>query len=174
MISSSKEEDNVARPPVQGYLRTWKGGRMERTLVILKPNAIQRELVGEIIARFERRGMKITAMKFCRVPREKAEEHYREHRGRDFYEDLISFMTSGPSVFMILESLQAIRIVRSMVGDTDPAEAVPGSIRGIYATSSGHNMIHASDSAEAAEREIELFFSPEEIVDYTLSVRPWL
>jgi len=147
---------------------------MERTLVILKPNAVQRELIGELISKFERRGMKISAMKFKRISRRVAELHYGEHREKDFYRDLIGFITSGPSVLMILESRDAVGIIRSMVGATNPADAASGTIRGDYATSPGHNMIHASDSIEAAEREIELFFDPEEIEEYTLSVRPWL
>ncbi len=147
---------------------------MDQTLVILKPNAVQRELVGELISKFERRGMKITAMKMSRIDRETAEEHYREHLGKDFYEDLISFITSGPSVLMILESLDAVNIARATVGATNPADAAPGSIRGDYATSPGHNMIHASDTTKSAKREIELFFRPEEIQAYRLAVRPWL
>ena len=147
---------------------------MEQTLIILKPNAVQRELIGQLISKFERRGMKITAMKLTRISIETAEQHYGEHRGKEFYKDLISFITSGPSVIMILESMDAVDIVRSMVGATNPAEAVPGSIRGDYATSPGHNMIHASDSGESAKREIELFFKPEEIQEYRLAVRPWL
>jgi len=147
---------------------------VEKTLVILKPNAVQRELIGQLISKFERRGMKITAMKLTRIPLKTAEQHYEEHRGKEFYKDLLSFITSGPSVIMILESMDAVDIVRTMVGATNPAEAVPGSIRGDYATSPGHNMIHASDSREAAEREIELLFKPEEIQEYRLAVRPWL
>jgi nucleoside-diphosphate kinase len=147
---------------------------MEQTLVILKPNAVQRELIGELISKFERRGMKITAMKLSRISVETAEQHYKEHLGKLFYSDLLKFITSGPSVIMILESMDAVDIVRSMVGATNPAEAIPGSIRGDYATSPGHNMIHASDSPESAKREIELFFEPEEIQDYKLAVRPWL
>jgi nucleoside-diphosphate kinase len=147
---------------------------MDQTLVILKPNAVQRELVGELISKFERRGMKITAMKMSRIDRDTAEEHYREHLGKDFYEDLISFITSGPSVLMILESMDAVNIARATVGATNPADAAPGSIRGDYATSPGHNMIHASDTMKSAKREIELFFRPDEIQDYTLAVRPWL
>ncbi len=147
---------------------------MEQTLVILKPNAVQRELIGDLISRFERRGLKITAMKLCRISPETAAHHYREHLGEPFYEGLISFITSGPSVIIVLESLAAITIVRSMVGATNPADAAPGTIRGDYATSPGHNMIHASDSSESAKREIELFFSSDEIMNYKLSVRPWL
>lgn len=155
-------------------LEQMKGACMDQTLVILKPNAVQRELIGQLISKFERRGMKITAIKLTRISIETAELHYNEHRGKQFYNDLISFITSGPSVIMILESLDAVEIVRSMVGATNPAEAVPGSIRGDYATSPGHNMIHASDSIESAKREIELFFKPEEIQEYRLAVRPWL
>ncbi len=147
---------------------------MEPTLVILKPNAVQRELIGDLISKFERKGMKIIAMKLVRISLETAEQHYIEHRGKQFYEDLISFITSGPSVILILESMDAVGIIRSMVGATNPAEAAPGSIRGDYATSPGHNMIHASDSAESAKREIGLFFKPEEIQEYRLAVRPWL
>lgn len=147
---------------------------MESTLVILKPNAVQRSLVGEITARFERRGLRIAAMKMVRMDNALAESHYGEHRGKPFYQDLISFITSGPSVILVLESVGAIGIVRGMVGATDPAVALPGTIRGDYATTTGHNMIHASDSSGAAEREISLFFSPEEIQDYSLAVKSWL
>jgi nucleoside-diphosphate kinase len=147
---------------------------LESTLVILKPNAVQRSLVGEITARFERRGLRIAAMKMVRMDNALAESHYGEHRGKPFYQDLISFITSGPSVILVLESVGAIGIVRGMVGATDPAVALPGTIRGDYATTTGHNMIHASDSSGAAEREISLFFSPEEIQDYSLAVKSWL
>lgn len=147
---------------------------MEQTLVILKPNAVQRELIGDLISRFERRGLKITAMKLCRISTETAAHHYREHLEEPFYEDLISFITSGPSVIIVLESLAAVTIVRSMVGTTNPADAAPGTIRGDFATSPGHNMIHASDSIESAKKEIELFFSSDEMMNYKLSVRPWL
>jgi nucleoside-diphosphate kinase len=147
---------------------------LESTLVILKPNAVQRALVGEITARFERRGLRIAAMKMVRMDTALAESHYGEHRGKPFYQDLISFITSGPSVILVLESVGAIGIVRGMVGATDPAVALPGTIRGDYATTTGHNMIHASDSAGSAKREISLFFSADEIQDYSLAVRSWL
>jgi nucleoside-diphosphate kinase len=147
---------------------------MERTLVIIKPNGVQRELVGQLISRFERRGLKITALKMVTVDRETACLHYREHEGKAFFDDLIAFITSAPSVLMILEGERAVSLVRRMVGDTDPAEASPGTIRGDYATTVGHNMIHASDSPESAGREIDLFFEAGEIQTYTLSVRPWL
>jgi len=147
---------------------------MQRTMVILKPNSVQRELVGELISRFERRGIKIVAMKMGTITAVQAETHYREHAGKPFYRGLIEFITSGPSILLVLESHDAVRIVRTMAGATDPADALPGTIRGDFATSPGHNMIHASDSEEAAVREIALFFGPGELQDYRLAVRPWL
>lgn len=147
---------------------------MQQTLVILKPNAVQRELVGDLISRFEKRGLKITAMKMETITDERAAMHYEEHLGKPFYDELIEFITSGPSVILLLESDDAVHIVRTMAGDTNPADAAPGTIRGDYATSPGHNMIHASDSTSSAQREIGLFFTLAEIQDYTLSVRPWL
>jgi len=175
MIQSENNKINIAPDPVMSILsKHTKGVFMEQTIVILKPNAVQRELIGDLISRFERRGMKIIAMKMSRISLETAERHYAEHFGKQFYKELITFITSGPSVIMVLESMDAVNIVRSMVGATNPAEAVSGTIRGDYATSPGHNMIHASDSSESARREIELFFRPEEINKYTLAVRPWL
>jgi len=147
---------------------------MQRTLVILKPNAVQRELVGELISRFERRGIKFLAMKMHTVTLAQAGAHYREHVGKPFYDGLIEFITSGPSILLVLESEDAVRIVRTMAGHTNPADAHPGTIRGDFATSPGHNMIHASDSEASAEREIALFFEPAELQDYRLAVRPWL
>jgi len=147
---------------------------LERTLVLLKPNAVQRELVGEIVARFEKRGLRIVALKMTAMSRDMAEEHYREHEEKPFFADLVSFMTSGPLVAMVLESPGAVQIVRRMVGATDPAEADPGTVRGDFATTSGHNMIHASADGPAAEREVALFFRPSELYDYSLAVRPWL
>ncbi|MBN1434497.1 nucleoside-diphosphate kinase [Candidatus Fermentibacterales bacterium] len=147
---------------------------MERTFVILKPNAVQRELVGELISRFEKRGLKITALRMTVLSAEQAELHYAQHREKSFYSDLVSFITSGPSVLIVLEAENAVSVVRQMVGATDPKDALPGTIRGDYANTLGHNMIHASDSAGAAIREIALFFTEEEIAKYTLSIRPWL
>ena len=175
MIQSEIVKINIASDPGMRVLSEhMKGAFMEQTLVILKPNAVQRELIGDLISRFERRGMKIIAMKMKRISQVTAEEHYAEHLGKQFYKELITFITSGPSVIMVLESMDAVNIARSMVGATNPAEAVSGTIRGDYATSPGHNMIHASDSTEAARREIELFFRSEEIQQYRLAVRPWL
>lgn len=147
---------------------------MERTLLILKPNAVQRELIGELIARFERRGLKIVAMKMIIISLEQAKFHYSEHKEKSFFQGLLAFITSGPSVVMVIEADHAVEIVRSMVGDTNPTFANPGTIRGDFATSVENNMIHASDSIESSKKEINIFFTDEELLDYTLSVRPWL
>ena len=147
---------------------------MEQSLIIIKPNAVQRELVGELIARFERRGIKITAMKMIIIPEELARFHYSEHKDKDFFQGLLNFITSGPSVIMVLEADHVIEMVRTMVGNTNPTFADTGTIRGDFATSVENNMIHASDSIEAAEKEVHLFFDESELLEYTLSVRPWL
>jgi nucleoside-diphosphate kinase len=160
--------------PLRSYRHMSEGADLEQTLVILKPNAVQRELVGEIIARFEKRGLRIAALRMTVMSRALAELHYGEHSGKPFFEDLVAFMTSGPLVVLVLEAKGAVQIVRSMAGSTDPALALPGTIRGDYATTAGHNMIHAADSADAAEREIALFFPAEEIYEYSLAVKPWL
>jgi nucleoside-diphosphate kinase len=147
---------------------------MERTLVILKPNALMRGLVGELLHRFESRGMRIAAMRMTTIDRDTAARHYAEHRGKEFYEGLLDFITSGPSVLVILESPGAVAAVRSMVGATDPAEAEPGTIRGDYALSVRKNLVHASDSLESAEREIAIFFGGDGIEDYSLPSEPWI
>ncbi|NLP05281.1 nucleoside-diphosphate kinase [Candidatus Fermentibacteria bacterium] len=147
---------------------------MESTFVILKPNAVQRALVGEITSRFEKRGLRIAALKMVSMNRDLALRLYSEHEGKPFFADLIAFITSGPSVVMVLEAEHAVSIVRSMIGSTDPAVAPPGTIRGDYAVSTGHNMIHASDSIGSARREIEIFFTAGELSDYSLAVKPWL
>lgn len=139
---------------------------IERTLAILKPDAVRRGLVGEIVARIERKGMRIVAMKLIQIDRSLAERHYAEHKGKPFYERLLSFMCAEPSVALVLEGRQAIPLLRLMMGATDPLQAVPGSIRGDYADNVTYNLIHGSDCAETAEREIALFFEPEEFVIY--------
>lgn len=139
---------------------------VERTLVFIKPDGVARRLVGEIIARFERKGLKIKALKMMWMSRELAEEFYSMHRGKPFFESLIKFVTSGPIVAMVLEGDSAVSVVRRMIGPTDGREAPPGTIRGDYALSKQENIIHASDSRENAEREISLLFKPEEIYDW--------
>ena len=146
----------------------------ERTFVLLKPDAVQRGLIGEIVSRFERRGLKITAMKLVRVTRSLAETYYSEHKGKAFFEPLMSYVAAGPVVAMVLEGDGAIAAVRRMMGETNSAEAEPGTIRGDLALTIGRNVIHGSDSAESAKREILLFFKPEEIHAYTRVDEAWL
>ncbi|WP_457613686.1 nucleoside-diphosphate kinase [Methanocaldococcus sp.] len=136
----------------------------ERTFVALKPDAVKRKLVGKIIERFEDKGLEIVAMKMIKLNREMAEKYYEEHKGKEFYEKLINFMTSGRIVAMVIEGEEAISVVRKMIGRTNPIEAEPGTIRGDFATKTPENVIHASDSKESAEREIKLFFKEEEIL----------
>lgn len=146
----------------------------ERSLVIIKPDAVQRGLIGEITARYERRGLKIAAMKLEQVSRETAEQHYGEHKGKPFYEGLVSYITSAPSVLMVVEGPDAIAVVRTTNGATKPAEAAPGTIRGDFALTIGRNVVHASDSVESAEREVNIFFGDGGIVDYSRDVDAWV
>ena len=131
---------------------------MERTLILIKPDAFARNLSGEIIARFERKGLRLVAMNLMTLTREKAERHYAEHAGKGFYDELVTFITSGPLVAMVLEGEQAVVAARQVIGATNPLEATTGSIRGDYATEVGQNMVHGSDSTESAAREVGLFF----------------
>jgi nucleoside-diphosphate kinase len=131
---------------------------MDRTLILVKPDAFARGLTGEIIARFEHKGLKIVAMRHMRLERELAERHYAEHAERPFFGELVQFITSGPLVAMVLEGPDAVSAARQLIGATNPLEAAPGSIRGDYAIEIGANMVHGSDSPEAAERETALFF----------------
>ncbi len=146
----------------------------DRTFVLLKPDAVQRGLVGEIVRRFERRGLKLIALKMIRVTRSLAETYYAEHKGKPFFEPLMSYITSGPVVAMVLEGDGAVSIVRKMMGKTNSAEAEPGTIRGDLALTIGRNVIHGSDSPESAKREIPLFFKPEELLTYTRLDEAWL
>jgi nucleoside-diphosphate kinase len=131
---------------------------MERTLILVKPDAFARNLAGEIIGRFERKGLRLAALNQMAISRELAERHYGEHAGKGFYEELVQFITSGPLVAMVLEGEQAVQAARQVIGATNPLEASPGSIRGDYAISVGQNMVHGSDSVESAAREVSLFF----------------
>jgi nucleoside-diphosphate kinase len=147
---------------------------MEKTFVMLKPDAIQRNLAGEIISRFEKKGLKLVAMKMLLIGKEMAHQHYGEHKGKPFFNDLVSFITSGPVIAMIWEGKQAVQVARKMMGSTDPQEALPGTIRGDYSLFTGNNIIHGSDSLESAGREISLFFSEEEIVTYNKDMDTWV
>ncbi|MBV9682515.1 MAG: nucleoside-diphosphate kinase [Solirubrobacterales bacterium] len=131
---------------------------MERTLILIKPDAFARGLTGEIIARFERKGLRLVAMNLMTMTREHAERHYAEHEGKSFYDELVTFITSGPLVAMVLEGEQAVVAARQVIGATDPLQATTGSIRGDFAISVGQNMVHGSDSTESASREVALFF----------------
>jgi nucleoside-diphosphate kinase len=131
---------------------------MERTLILVKPDAFARSLTGEIIARFERKGLRLVALKQMVMERSLAELHYAEHEGKPFFEELVSFITSGPLVAMVLEGEQAVSAARQLIGSTNPLEASPGSIRGDFAIEVGQNMVHGSDSAASATREVGLFF----------------
>src|SRR5687768_13835062 len=131
---------------------------MDRTLILVKPDAFERGLTGEIIARFERKGLRIVAMKHMTVERSTAEEHYGEHRERPFFGDLVEFITGGPLVAMVVEGPNAVAGTRRLMGVTNPVEATPGSIRGDYALEIGQNLVHGSDSEESAAREIGIFF----------------
>jgi len=147
---------------------------VERTFVLLKPDAVQRALVGEIVRRFEGRGLKVVALKMVRVTRPLAETYYAEHKGKGFFQPLMSYITAGPSVAMVLEGDGAVAAVRQMMGKTNSAEAEPGTIRGDLALAVGRNVIHGSDSAESAKREIALFFKADELHEYTRIDDAWL
>jgi nucleoside-diphosphate kinase len=131
---------------------------VERTLILVKPDAFARNLTGEIVARFERKGLRLVALQLMTMTRELAAQHYAEHEGKGFYDELVDFITSGPLVAMVLEGESAIRAARQVIGATNPLEATTGSIRGDYATSVGQNMVHGSDAPESAQREVGLFF----------------
>ena len=131
---------------------------MDRTLILVKPDAFTRGLTGEIIARFERKGLKIVALQHMTMAEDMAKQHYAEHEGKPFFGELVEFITSGPLVAMVLEGEQAVTAARQVIGATNPIEAAPGSIRGDFAIAVGQNMVHGSDSPESAEREAKLFF----------------
>ncbi len=147
---------------------------IERTFVMLKPDAIQRGLMGEILGRFEAKGFKPVAMKFMRLPKELAERHYGEHKGKGFFNGLIQYMTSGPVLVMVWEGDNIIATMRTMMGKTNPMDAAPGTIRGDMAQQTGRNIVHGSDSTESAKREINLFFNDYELQDYKYNASSWL
>jgi len=146
----------------------------ERTLVLIKPDGVQRLLVGRILGRFEERGLKIVGLKLVRVDRPLAEQHYAIHRGKPFFEGLLDFITSGPLVALVLEGPNAIAMVRTMVGATRPHEAAAGSIRGDLAVETAQNLVHASDGPETAATELALWFEPEELQAYSREIDRWV
>ncbi|WP_331233559.1 nucleoside-diphosphate kinase [Natronorarus salvus] len=147
----------------------------ERTFVMVKPDGVQRGLIGEIVSRFESRGLKLVAGKFMVIDDDLAREHYGEHEDKPFFEDLTEFITSGPVFAMVWEGQDAVAQVRTMMGETDPAESAPGTIRGDFGLDLGRNVVHGSDTEEgSAEREIDLFFEERELVEYERIDEPWL
>ncbi|MFO0974038.1 MAG: nucleoside-diphosphate kinase [Phycisphaerae bacterium] len=146
---------------------------MERTLIILKPDAVQRGLCGQILSRFEAKGLKVVALKLMQVSRELAERHYAPHAGKPFYPGLIRYITSGPVMVLVLEGLGAIGVARKLMGKTFGFEAEPGTIRGDYSLSKTFNLIHGSDAPDSAAAEIELYFRRDELLRYDRCTEPW-
>jgi nucleoside-diphosphate kinase len=147
---------------------------MQRTFIMVKPDGVQRNLIGEIVARFEKKGFQLVGAKLMQVSRELAEQHYAEHKERPFFGELVDFITSGPVFAMVWEGENVIAAARQMMGKTNPQEAAPGTIRGDYGLTVGKNVIHGSDSPESAEREIRLFFKEEELVNYSKLMNQWV
>jgi nucleoside-diphosphate kinase len=147
---------------------------MEKTLVLVKPDGVQRGLIGEVILRLERRGLKLVAARFLAVSNELAEKHYAVHKGKNFYESLMRYITSAPVMAMVWEGPNAVVAVRQTMGATRPTEAAPGSIRHDFALDVGRNLTHASDTPENAEKEIALWFTPEEVVSWVRAVDIWI
>ncbi|MCC9642698.1 nucleoside-diphosphate kinase [Rhodopirellula sp. JC740] len=147
---------------------------MQRTLVLLKPDCVQRRLIGDILSRFEAKGLHIVAMKLLQVTPEMSKQHYAEHVEKPFYPSLESFITSAPVVAIALEGLEVIRVVRDMLGATNGLQAAPGTIRGDFSSSRQMNLVHASDSEESAKRELDLYFNAEEFCDYSLVLTPFM
>jgi nucleoside-diphosphate kinase len=146
----------------------------QRTLIILKPDAVQRHLAGRIIARFESKGLKLVAAKFVRISQELARRHYAAHRQKPFFEPAVAFMTSAPSLLMVWEADGVVDIARKIIGSTFGYDAQPGTIRGDFGCSQRYNLIHGSDSPESAEKEINLFFTSQELLAYEFTDAPWL
>lgn len=147
---------------------------MEKTFLMIKPDGVQRNLIGDIVNRFEKKGYKLAAAKLMQIDRSLAEQHYGEHRERPFFGELVDFITSGPVFAMVWEGDNVVAVARSLMGATNPQDAAPGTVRGDYAVSLGMNIIHGSDSLASAEREINLFFKPEEIISYKREIDSWV
>lgn len=147
---------------------------MERTFLMVKPDGVQRNLIGEIVSRFEKKGFQLVGAKLMQIPKEVAEKHYGEHKDKPFYDELVSFITSGPVFAMVWQGENVIATARQMMGTTNPKDAQPGTIRGDFGVTIGKNVIHGSDSPESAEREIALFFKEEELIDYKKLIDNWI
>lgn len=146
----------------------------EKTFLLIKPDALQRGLVGKIISRIELKGLKLVAMKLLHVTKEQAEKQYECHKGKDFHHSLVEFIISSPSIAMVIEGRNAISICRKMMGKTDPLSAEPGTIRGDFSGDVKHNLIHGSDSKESYLNEVSIYFTEDEIVKYSLALEPWI
>ena len=146
----------------------------ERTFAMVKPDGVQRGLVGEIVRRYEARGLKLAGLKLMSVPRTMAEEHYAEHKGKPFYPGLVDYITSGPVVALCLEGKNAVAVVRTVNGATKPWDALPGTIRGDFALDIGRNVVHGSDSVDAAKRELAIYFGKDDLVDWTPADAKWV
>ncbi|MCF6408230.1 nucleoside-diphosphate kinase [Pseudalkalibacillus salsuginis] len=147
---------------------------MEKTFLMVKPDGVQRNLIGEIVSRFEKKGFKLAGAKLIQISEELAQNHYGEHKERPFFGELVDFITSGPVFAMVWEGENVIATARNMMGKTNPSDAAPGTIRGDFAVQVGQNIIHGSDSPESAEREINLFFNEEELVSYDKTIAKWV
>jgi len=147
---------------------------MERSLVLIKPDGIQRGLAGNIIWRLERRGLKIVAMKMIQMDKDLAHRHYAIHKDKPFFNDLVEFITSTPIIAIVFAGEKAVEVIRQTMGETNSAKAAPGTIRGDFALDVQHNLVHGSDSPENAAKEISIFFSPEEIMDYSRNIDRWI
>jgi len=147
---------------------------MQQTLILLKPDCVQRRLVGAIIGRFEQKGLRLAALKLVQASRQLAEQHYAVHKGRPFYESLLQFISSGPTVAMVWEGREAVAVARTLMGATDGTKAPPATIRGDFALSVQNNLVHGSDSPENAKAEIALWFKPEEMISYTATDAAWV
>jgi nucleoside-diphosphate kinase len=150
-----------------------KDAMMERSLIILKPDTVQRGLAGQILKRFEAKGLKIIGMKMIRIDRDLAERHYAEHKGKPFFEDVVGYITSGPVIAAVLTGPSAVTVIRQMLGATDGRKAPAGTIRGDFSIATRYNLVHGSDSPESADREVALFFRPEELLQYDREVLKW-
>jgi nucleoside-diphosphate kinase len=147
---------------------------MEKTFLMVKPDGVQRQLIGEIVSRFERKGLQLVGAKLMSIPVELAEQHYGEHKGKPFYGELVDFITSGPVFAMVWQGDNVVELTRKMMGKTNPKDAEPGTIRGDYSMNVGQNIIHGSDSPESADREIALFFNESELVGYDKLINSWI
>ncbi|MBU7593303.1 nucleoside-diphosphate kinase [Metabacillus halosaccharovorans] len=147
---------------------------MEKTFLMVKPDGVQRQLIGDIVSRFERKGLQMVGAKLMTIPVELAEMHYGEHKGKPFYDNLVHFITSGPVFAMVWEGENVVELTRKMMGKTNPKDAEPGTIRGDYCMYVSKNIIHGSDSMESADREISLFFNDNELVSYNKAINSWI